>query len=77
MNGEAGILQNRIQILPLDRCGDEADKGIGGEENERKKGSTHQALHGDGIRPQPRRQRAAHHGDQRTEQRQDQRPQQH
>ena len=53
---EAGILQQRVEIAPVERRGVEPEEGVGGGDNEDQKAETDQGLHGQHPGPEHRRQ---------------------
>ena len=77
MEGEAGVLQQRIESAAVGGRRHEARERVRGEQHETQEAGGNGALDGEHARPEPRRQVAAEAGDRGAEQRQDQRPQQH
>ena len=77
MEGEAGVLQDRIEIAALERRIDDAQERIRGGENEQLEGGRDPGLHRERVGFELHRQIAAEGGDQRAEQRQDKHPQHH
>ncbi len=77
MDGEAEILQHRVEIAALDRRRIEPDERIGRRQDEQEEGGADGALHGQHIGSQRRRKVGAEDGDQRAEEGQDQHPEQH
>ena len=77
MDGEADILQDRVEVLALDRRFGKAQKRVRCRQDEGEKGRADPALHGQHVGLERLRQIAAEGRDRRAEQRQDQRPEQH
>ncbi|MCY1246804.1 hypothetical protein D9M72_600760 [compost metagenome] len=77
MNGEADILEDRVQVLAFTRRRDQPRKRIGRQQNEERKGHRDPGLDRKHIRLQRFRQVAPEGCDQCREERQDQQPQQH
>ena len=76
MEGEAWILQQRVELLPLKRCGREARERVRGEQGEQDEGAADHRLHGEGAGFEARWQIVAEERDQRAEEAEDQHPQQ-
>ena len=77
MNGEAGILQDRIEVAPFERGLRNPQEGVRGDQDEKVEGSGDPRLHGQHACLQPRRQIAAECRHQRAEQAENEYPQQH
>ena len=77
MDGEAEILQDRVEVAAFERRVRQARERVGGDEDEQIEGAGDPRLHRQHMRLQRRRQIAAEGGDKRAEQRQDQHPQEH
>ncbi len=77
MDREADILKDRIEITALHRSRKNTGKRIGGEDDERQKRYPDPALHGEDIGAQRFRQVAGKSRDQRTEEGENEHPQQH
>ncbi len=77
MEGEAGVLQQRIEAVAVGRRGKDALEGIRGEQQEGKETDADQRLNGEHAAAQSVGQAGAEDRDRRAEQREDQRPQQH
>ena len=77
MKGEAGILQDRIEVAALERGVRDTQKRIGSRENEKLKGGSDPGLHRKRVCLQLYRQVVAESGDQRAEEGEDQNPQHH
>ncbi len=77
MDGEAGILQNRIQVAALERRIDDAQERVRSGENEQIEGNRNQGLHAQHVGAQTGRQIAAEQRDQSSEHAEDEDPQQH
>ena len=71
MDGEANILQNRVQVAAFRRRWHHPQEGIGGQHDEQDESGGNPALNGQHIGFQSRRQITAEDGDQRAEQRED------
>ena len=77
MEGEAGVLQDRIEIAALERRVGNAQERIRGGEDEEMEGRGDPGLDGERIGLEHRRQIVAEGGDQRAEQGEDEDPQHH
>ena len=77
MDREPGVLQNRIEVAPLEGRGRESLERVRGQENEGEEGHADQALNGERVGAQGAWQSAAKQGDERAEDRQNEDPQQH
>ncbi|MNN71989.1 hypothetical protein D3C81_1879820 [compost metagenome] len=77
MDREADILKDRVQIAAFNRCRNDACEWIGCENDEGQKGGSNPALNAKDIRTQGFRQIAGKSCNQRTEETEDQHPQQH
>ena len=77
MDGEADILQHRVEVLPFDRRRIEAGERVRRGQDEQQEGGADPALHGEHVGAQRGRQVAPEHRDQRAEEGEDQHPQQH
>jgi len=77
MNGEAGILQDGVEIAALQRSLGDAQEWIGRDQNEENECHRDRGLHREHVGFEPRRQIAAEQRDQRTEHAEDEDPQQH
>ena len=77
MEGEAGILQQRIEAVAVERRGRDALEGIRGEQQEGEEADADQRLDREHAAAQGVGQVGAEDRDRGAEQRQDQRPQQH
>jgi hypothetical protein len=77
MEGERGILQDRVEPLPVERCGIEPRKRIRRQDDEEQERRRDRALHGEHIGLELSRQIGAVGRDRRPEQREDQHPQHH
>jgi hypothetical protein len=77
MEGEAGILQQRVEAVAVGRRRHEAEERVRGEQNEGEEGDADQSLHRERPGAQRGRQVDAEGGERRAEQRQDQHPEQH
>ena len=67
MKGEAGILQNRVEVLTLEGCFGNPYERIGCQQNEQMERRRDPALHGERVGFEHRRQIIAEHRDQRAE----------
>ena len=76
MEGEAGVLQQRVQVLPVHRRNGQPQEGVRGEQQEGQKGHPDHPLHGQHTGAQGRRQVASEPGHAGPIQRQDQHPEQ-
>ena len=63
MDGEADILQHRVEVAAFERRRIEAREGVGGKQREAAEGGDEHALHAQNKRQQVARQAAAEHGD--------------
>ncbi len=77
MDGEADVLEDRVQVAALQRCRIEPREGVGGEEDEDQEGGADPALNRQRARAKRRRQVRAEPGDERAEEGEDQHPQKH
>ena len=77
MDGEAEVLQDRIEVTAFDRRRRKPGEGIGRGKDEQEEGGADGALHGEHIGTQGRRQIAAEDGNERAEEGEDEHPQQH
>ena len=77
MDGEAGVLQDWIEVASLERRGREPLERVRSQENEGEEGEADQALNGERVGAKLRRQRAAEQSDKRAEDRENENPQQH
>jgi len=77
MEGEAGILQERVQVAAVRGRGMHPEKRVGREQDEGQEADANQPLDPEHPRLQGRRQVLPEPGDHRSEQRQDQNPEQH
>ena len=77
VEGERGVLQHRIEALPVEGRRVEPDEGVGRDDDEEQKRRGDRALHGKHIGLQLARQVGAVGRDRRAEQREDQHPQHH
>jgi hypothetical protein len=77
MDGEAEVLEHRIEVGAFDRRDRDAGERVGGEEDEQEECRTDPALHGQDQRLQPLRQVRPERRDDRAEQRQDEHPEEH
>ncbi len=77
MEGEAGVLQQRVQVVAVQRRREDALEGIGGEEGKGQEADRDHGLDRQHPRLEPRGQVAAEGRHRAAEQRQDQDPQQH
>ena len=77
MEGERGVLQHRVQPLPVERRGHQPRERIGRGDDEEQKGRADRALHGEHIRLELARQIGAEGRHRRAEQGEDQHPQNH
>ena len=77
MEGEAGVLQQRVQVAPVRRRREDAREGIRGQDGEGEEADGDPGLHAQHARAQGRRQVAPEARDRGAEQRQDQDPEQH
>jgi len=77
MEDETGILQQGIELGPLDRGGAQPQEGVGGEQQKAQEGRADQPLDRQHPRLQRRPQISAEYGDGPAVERQDQHPQQH
>ena len=59
MDREAGVLENRVEVSPLERRGDKPLERVRGQENEGEEGQADQALNGERVGAKPHRQRTA------------------
>ena len=77
VEGQTGVLQERVQVLPVKGRRAHAQKGVRGEKDERQKGHPNRRLYREHPRAQARRQVAAKPRGHRPEKRHDQHPKQH
>ena len=77
MDGEADVLQDRVEVAALDRRRRQPRERIRGRQDEEQEGRADPALHRQHGGAQARRQIAAEHRDQRAEEGEDQHPEQH
>ena len=77
MEGEARVLQQRVEVLPVRRRGREACERVGGEEGEADEGADHHGLDPQHARAERRRQVPVQHRHQTAEDRQGDDPEQH
>ena len=77
MDGEADVLQHRVEVLPFDRRRIEAGERVRRRQDEQQEGGADPALNGQHVGAQRRRQVAPEHRDQRAEEGEDQHPQEH
>ena len=77
MEGEAGVLQDRIEILAFERRVGDAQERIRGDQDEEVKGRRDPRLHRKRIGLEHERQIGAEHRDQGAEEREDRHPQHH
>ena len=68
VDGEADVLQHRVEVPALGRRRIEADEGIRGQQDEQQEGGRNPGLHGEHVGLQRVRQIAPEDGDQRAEQ---------
>ena len=68
MNGEAGVLQDRIEIASLERRLEDAQERVRRDQDEQQECDGNPGLHGQHIGLEPGRQVSAEQRDQRTEQ---------
>ena len=76
MEGEAGVLQQRVQARAVERRRPDARKRVGGEQREGEEARAEHRLDGKHARLERLAQAAAEHRNHRAEQRQDQHPEQ-
>ena len=76
MKGEARVLQQRVQILPVHWRDSQPQEGVRGEQKKSQKGHPDHALHGQHTGPQGGRKVAAKPGHAGAVERQDQHPEQ-
>ena len=76
MKGEAGVLQQRIEVISIKRRRYQPQKRVGGEQHERQKCDTDHRLNRQNARAQGWRQVAPECGDKRAKQRKNQYPEQ-
>jgi hypothetical protein len=74
MNGEAGILQDGIEVAPLERRIRDAQERIRSDQNEENECDRDRGLHREHGGLEPRRQVAAEQPDQRAEQAENEHP---
>ena len=74
MEGEARVLEDRVESHAFGRYWNETGKGIRGEDREREEASRDQSLDGEGTRTERGRHIAAEHGESRPVDRKDQHP---
>ena len=77
MHGEAEILQDRVEVLPLDRRRVEAEERVGGDEDEDEEGARDPGLDAEDVRPQRVGQVAGEERHQGAEEGEDEHPQHH
>ena len=77
MNGEAGILQDRVEIAAFERRLGNAQERIRGDQNEQNERNRDPGLHGEHVGLEASRQIVAEQRHQRAEQAEDEDPQQH
>ena len=77
MDGEADILQHRVEVPALGRRRIEPQERVRGEDDEGEERGGDQALHGEHAGLQSRRQTIAEQRHERAEDREDERPEQH
>ena len=77
VNGETRVLQDRIEIAPSNGGSENAQERVRRDQNEENECDRDPRLHGQHIGLETRRQISAEQRNQRTEQAEDQNPQQH
>ena len=63
MEGEPGVLQQRVQVVAVERRNREPQERVRGQEDEQQEGDRDRRLHAERPRPEPRRQVAPETGD--------------
>ena len=77
MKGETRILQQRVQVAPVDRCRDQPVERVGRADDEGERAKAEQSLDRQGARPQRHRQRPTQSRDEPAEEGQHQDPEHH